>query len=206
MSRYFYFILFIFFGSAAGLWPLLLESKLPTSCTDIIVDTHGECQLNPSFTTDFDHATCAITVFNVWDDHKCTDEVYINLDNGSNWILITPKQPVILSNIKDCDNIRISKDPDGNNPIAYGGMLACNCGPCTPVDGVAKAAIQQVLADPMNNYLDNSCCCADYDFIFPDGTKVQAIAATLHLRVDALNNKFHNIESMDEVGKTISLD
>jgi hypothetical protein len=101
MSRYFYFILFIFFGSAAGLWPLLLESKLPAFCPEE-PPPPGGCQLNPSFTTYFDHATCAITVYNVWkpiedpNDHRCTEEVYINLDNGSNWILITPEQPVIL--------------------------------------------------------------------------------------------------------------
>jgi hypothetical protein len=206
MSRYFYFILFIVLGASAGLWPFLLDAELPTPCSEEGEGSTNLCSLNLSFNASFDPASCAITLFNVWSDYRCTEGVYINLENGQDWIPITPDQPLILSDINDCDNLRISQEAEGKNSITYTGMLACTCGPCTPVDAVANTFIQQVLADPMSNYLDNSCCCTDYDFIFPDGTRVQAIATTLHLRVDAMNSKFHSIVSVDEVGKTISLD
>jgi hypothetical protein len=159
------------------------------SCIDCDEPPTGQCTIRSDFQVEFIDSECAIRLTNL---SAALCEIEVSTDSGVSWEALEASRPILLSGTGACDvMVRTADNPDIVLP--YLGSTVCQCTP--PVN---DEAISRVVLDPERNYLSsNECRCADYVFVFPDGTKVKAIEATLYLKLKKLDGTNYEVAEID---------
>ena len=155
------------------------------------------CVLNSNFEVQFDNALCAVVLIDVADP-GCVFEA--STDNGQSWEIVSSGNPVFLTGTGNCDIVvRTVENPDVILP--YQGDTTCDCTP--PVD---DESIKRVVEDPLQHFLDSrECRCSDYTFIFPNNLRINAVEATLYLRMQWNNGQRYTISEIDHDNQEVNV-
>ena len=147
------------------------------------------CVLNPNFELEFDNVDCSVSLQNVA-EAGCMFEV--STDNGTSWNSAKPDESISLTGTGTCDVlVRTVENP--GEVLPYLGNTTCDCTP--PVN---DEAITRVVQDPMNQFLSSQeCRCSDYTFVFPGNTRINAVEATLYLRMQSLNGQQYEVSEIN---------
>ena len=147
------------------------------------------CEPNGSFKIQFDVATCSIQLDNIGSP-SCDFEA--STDGGVSWISVRNGDTVPLTGTGACD-VRLRSAVNPGDILSYSGTQVCNCTP-----QVNTAVIEDLVDDPLNHFLDGQDCrCSDFTFVFPDGTRINAIEVSLILKMNRLNGVVFEIDQID---------
>ena len=158
------------------------------SCRDC-EDTTQTCELKPNFKLEFDNIDCSVILQNVT-EAGCMFEV--STDNGTSWNSAKPDESISLTGTGTCDVlVRTVENP--GEVLPYLGNTTCDCTP--PVN---DEAITRVVQDPMNQFLSSQeCRCSDYTFVFPGNIRINAVEATLYLRMQWLKDQQYEVSEIN---------
>ena len=147
------------------------------------------CEINSSFEIQFDQATCSIQLENIGSP-RC--EIEASTDDGVSWISVRNGATVALTGTGACDvKLRSAENP--GDILSYSGTQVCNCTP-----QVNTTVIEDLVDDPLNHFLDGlECRCSDFTFVFPDGTRINAIEISLVLKMHRLNGVAFELDQID---------
>ena len=147
------------------------------------------CKPNGSFEIQFDEATCSIQLENIGSP-SC--EIEASTDGGVSWISVQNGDTVALTGTGACD-VKLRSTDNPVNILSYSRTQVCNCTP-----QVNTAVIEDLVDDPLNHFLDGlECRCSDFTFVFPDGTRINAIEVSLILKMNRLNGVAFEIDQID---------
>ena len=189
-SSFYIVVLSIILVVAAPLiWYPCGESPGPEPPGPEPIGNEGECKPNGSFEIQFFEATCLIQLDNIGSP-SC--DIDASTDGGFSWISVRNGDMLALTGTGSCD----VKLRSAQNPVAvvpYSGIQICNCTP-----QVNTAVIEDLVDDPLNHFLDGQeCRCSDFTFVFPDGTRINAIEISLVLKVNRLNGFAFEVDEID---------
>ena len=174
---------------APSIWYPCGESPGPEPPGPEPIGNEGECKPNGAFEIQFIEATCSIQLDNIGSP-SC--DIEASTDGGFSWISVRNGDMLALTGTGSCD----VKLRSAQNPVAvvpYSGIQICNCTP-----QVNTAVIEDLVDDPLNHFLDGQeCRCSDFTFVFPDGTRINAIEISLVLKVNRLNGFAFEVDEID---------
>ena len=158
------------------------------------------CSFDSNYELEFNSDSCYLQIRN-WGNSTCN--LAFSFDNTS-WTAVDGDGVIWLSNTQGLNRPCPIVLKDVLNPgklLPYKGQSPCNCTP--PFNA---QAIYDVVEDPISRSLTaETCRCADFMFVFPDGTEVPAFQVSLRLHLDKLNDIQYSVDSIDETNQTVFL-
>jgi len=176
--------------AAPFIWYPCGESTGPES-RELVDHPEGNprCKPNGSFEIQFDQASCSIQLENIGSP-SC--DIEASTDGGVSWISVRNGETVALTGTGACD-VKLRSTENPGDILSYSGTQVCNCTP-----RVNTAVIEYLVDDPLNHFLDGQeCRCSDFTFVFPDGTRINAIEVSLILKMNRLNGVSFEIDQID---------
>jgi len=147
------------------------------------------CKPNGSFKIQFDGATCSIQLDDIGSP-SC--DIEASTDGGVSWIPVRKGQKLSLTGTGTCD-VKLRNAANPGDIVSYSETKVCKCTP-----QVNTAVIEDLVDDPLNHFLDGQeCRCSDFTFVFPDGTRINAIEVSLILKMNRLNGFAFEIDQID---------
>lgn len=183
--------------AAPFIWFPCGESASVESVEQQSSGTESMCEPNGSFEILFDQTTCSIQLENVG---SLSCDIEASTDGGVSWVPVRNGDKLGLTGTGSCDvKLRSAQDPVFI--VYYSGDQVCNCTP-----QVNNAVIEDLVDDPINHFLDGlECRCADFTFVFPDGTRVNAIEISLVLKMNRLNGVAFEVKEIDVFNQEVFL-